>query len=230
MPDAPLLELREVTKTYAAPEGAPPVSVLRGASLIVDRGESVAITGPSGSGKSTILNLIGALDRPDAGQILLEARDLTKLNERALATVRNTALGFVFQSHHLLPHCSVRENVLVPLLARAGTPGPEAEQRAAKLLERVGLGHRLDHLPSRLSGGERQRVALVRALVHRPALLLADEPTGALDHVAAEGIGSLLIELNREEGVTLIVVTHALGLARRMQRVVTVEEGRLMPA
>jgi lipoprotein-releasing system ATP-binding protein len=230
MSASPLLELRNVSKTYASPDGAPPVPVLRDASLSVAAGESVAIVGPSGCGKSTILNLIGTLDRPDAGQLQLAGRDLTRLDERELATVRNTSLGFVFQSHHLLPHCSALENVLVPLLARSSRPDAAMEQRATQLLERVGLGSRRDALPGRLSGGERQRVALVRALVHRPLLLLADEPTGALDRASAEGVASLLLELNREEGVTLLVVTHSPELARRLQRVVTVTDGRLVAA
>ncbi len=230
MSDAPLLELRDVSKTYAAPDGSPPVSVLRHASLAVARGESIAITGPSGSGKSTILNLIGTLDRPDSGQLLLGGRDLSRLSERELAEVRATSIGFVFQSHHLLPHCTVRENVLVPLLARASKADEAGEQRALRLLERVGLAHRLDHLPGRLSGGERQRVALVRALVNQPSLVLADEPTGSLDRASAGEIATLLRELNREEGVTLVVVTHAPDLARQMQRAVLVEDGRLVPA
>ena len=230
MSDAPLLELRDVSKTYAAPDGSPPVSVLRGANLAVARGESIAITGPSGSGKSTILNLIGTLDRPDDGRILLGGRDLSRLSGRELADVRATSIGFVFQSHHLLPHCTVRENVLVPLLARTSRPDDAAEARATLLLERVGLGDRMDHLPGRLSGGERQRVALVRALANQPSLLLADEPTGSLDRASAEGIATLLRELNRGEGVTLVVVTHAPDLARQMQRVLRVEDGKLLPA
>jgi lipoprotein-releasing system ATP-binding protein len=224
----PLLELRAVSKTYAAPDGAPPVAVLRDASLSVAAGESVAVVGPSGSGKSTILNLLGALDRPDAGAVLLDGQDLAALSDAALARLRNTALGFVFQAHHLLPHCSVLENVLVPTLAAARRAPADAEKRARELLARVGLGHRLDHLPGRLSGGERQRVAVVRALINRPRLLLADEPTGALDRAGAAEVGRLLAEVNRADGVTLVVVTHSPELAALLHRTVEVRDGQLV--
>jgi lipoprotein-releasing system ATP-binding protein len=174
------------------------------------------------------LNLIGTLDRPSSGQVLLEGRDLSRLDEGELAAVRNRHLGFVFQAHHLLPHCTVLENVLVPVLAakEAGGRGA-AEGRARQLLERVGLGPRMTYRPGQLSGGERQRVAVVRALINQPQLLLADEPTGSLDRAGAEGLGQLLVDLNREQGVTLIVVTHALDLARRMGRVWELREGWL---
>ena len=230
MPDeaTPLIELRSVTKAYVAADGAPPVSVLRDASLVVGRSESVAIVGPSGSGKSTILNLLGTLDLPDAGQVLLEGRDLTRMTSPELAGVRNRQIGFVFQSHHLLPHCSVLENVLIPTMAQTGKSPADAGTRAKALLERVGLGARLDHLPGRLSGGERQRCAVVRALINQPLLLLADEPTGALDQASALEIGRLLVELNREQGITLVVVTHSAGLARQMGRVVEMRDGRLV--
>ncbi|MBN9688872.1 MAG: ABC transporter ATP-binding protein [Verrucomicrobia bacterium] len=221
----PLLELRDVSKAYP---GVVPVPVLRGASLRVNRGESVAIIGPSGSGKSTILNLLGTLDHPDSGLVLLDGQDLTRLHGAELAQVRNRQVGFIFQSHHLLPQCSVLENVLLPTLADAKASPPDAEQRARRLLNRVGLAARLDHLPGQLSGGERQRTAVVRALINQPKLLLADEPTGALDRISAETLGKLLVELNREEGVTLIVVTHSQELARQMGRTVELQDGKLV--
>ncbi len=227
-----LLRLEEVSKDYIAAEGAPPVRVLRQINLDLAGGESLAIIGPSGCGKSTLLNLIGTLDRPTCGRLLLEGKDLSGLSETDVATVRNRQIGFIFQSHHLLPHCSVWENVLVPTLANPAPgirhPASEpADKRAERLLKRVGLGERLQHRPSQLSGGERQRVAVVRALINQPPLLLADEPTGALDRASAESLGQLLVDLNREEGVTLIVVTHALELARRMGRVMKLCDGAL---
>lgn len=222
----PLLELQDVTKTYPGPAGALPV--LSNLRLVLERGESLAIVGPSGCGKTTLLNIIGTLDRPTAGRVCLEGRDLTALDERALAEVRNRQIGFVFQMHHLLPQCTVLENVLVPTLAcRNEVLRDGAPERARRLLERVGLGGRLDHRPGQLSGGERQRVAVVRALINEPQLLLADEPTGALDRAAAETLADLLVDLNRELHLTLIVVTHALELARRMGRVMELRDGRL---
>ena len=229
MPDAPLLKLDRVTKTYTALAGGASVSVLSEVSLDLARGERVAIVGPSGCGKSTLLNIIGTLDRATSGQVLLDGQDLSQLDELQLALVRNRQIGFIFQSHHLLPQCSVLENVLVPTLAsneaslRAGAPA-----RAQKLLERVGLGPRLAHRPGQLSGGERQRVAVVRALINQPKLLLADEPTGALDRASALNLAQLLVELNREENVTLIVVTHALDLAHKMGRVRELRDGKLV--
>ena len=245
----PLLKITRVTTCYAAADNAGMVPVLDDVSLDVRRGETLAIVGPSGSGKSTLLQIIGTLDRPDTGSVALDGQDLAVLEEDALAEVRNLQLGFVFQSHFLLPQCTVWENVLVPTLASAGqaprlspdeigvkktetgaTPvrREPPETRARRLLDRVGLGHRLDHRPGQLSGGERQRVAVVRALINQPSLLLADEPTGALDHASATALGLLLIELNREECVTLIVATHALDLARRMARVMELRDGRLV--
>lgn len=224
----PLLQLTGVTKRYdgAAAASAPPV--LADINLELARGESLAIVGPSGCGKTTLLNIIGTLDRPTAGQVRLEGQDLTALDERQLAELRNRQVGFVFQMHHLLPQCTVFENVLLPTLASANEVLRDgAPKRAQRLLERVGLGARLNHRPGQLSGGERQRVAVVRALINEPQLLLADEPTGALDRASAENLAQLLVELNRETGVTLIVVTHSLDLARQMGRTLELRDGRL---
>lgn len=222
-----LLKLAGVTKSFAGAEGGPPIAVLQAASLEVAAGESVAIIGPSGSGKSTLLNLIGALDRPDAGEVLFEGQNPAGFNEVELAKFRNQKIGFIFQAHHLLPHCTVWENVLVPALADNKSPSAETLQRAERLLKRVGLGERLQHRPGQLSGGERQRVAVVRALVNQPPLLLADEPTGALDRNSAAELGKLLVELNREEKVSLVTVTHSLELAGMMQRVFELAGGKL---
>ncbi|MCW5550953.1 MAG: ABC transporter ATP-binding protein [Verrucomicrobiae bacterium] len=228
-----LLELKAVTKRYATANGANALPVLNGVTLTVTRGDSVAIIGPSGSGKSTLLQIVGTLDRATSGEVLLEGNNLAALDDQQVAAVRNQQIGFVFQAHYLLPQCSVWENVLVPTLAQSiseiRNPKPEpAADRARRLLKRVGLAERLHHRPGQLSGGERQRVAVVRALINQPQLLLADEPTGALDHASATALGQLLVELNREEGVTLIVVTHALELAERMGRVMELKDGRLV--
>ena len=221
-----LLKLAQVAQSYDS--GAGPVNVLRSVSFELARGQTLAIIGPSGSGKSTLLNIIGTLDRPTGGEVTLAGRDLRKLNEDQLAAVRNRQIGFVFQSHYLLPQCTVLENVLVPTLAEGAVSLRDgATEKATRLLNRVGLGGRLTHRPGQISGGERQRVAVVRALINGPQLLLADEPTGALDHAAAEQLAQLLLELNREEGVALIVVTHALDLARKMARVMELKDGAL---
>ena len=224
--DSPLLELRNVCKRYGSAGGA--LEILRNVNLTLGRGESLAILGPSGCGKSTLLNIIGKLDRPDAGSVLLEGADLQALGPREIARVRNRRLGFVFQMHHLLPQCTVLENVLLPTLANASAQsGAETAQRAKELLERVGLSARQYHRPGQLSGGERQRTAVVRALINRPPLLLADEPTGSLDRASAESLAELLGELNREEAVTLVVVTHSPELAHRMSRVLQLRDGVL---
>jgi len=223
-----LLELDAVKKTYAAPDGGAPVEVLKGVNLQVAAGEALAIIGPSGSGKSTLLHLMGALDRPSAGRVRLEGRDLQALSPAELAAVRNRQLGFVFQTHHLLPQCTLLENVLLPTLtAPAELHTPAAIQRAGRLLARVGLQDRLAHRPGQLSGGESQRVAVVRALINQPPLVLADEPTGSLDHAAAQELGRLLLELNREEGAALVLVTHSLELARRLPRCLELRAGQL---
>jgi len=225
-----LIELIDVSKYYDVPGEVNAPYVLKNVTLKVASGESVAIIGPSGSGKSTLLNIIGALDRPSAGRVLLDGKDLSQLSDRELAIVRNRQVGFIFQLHHLLPQYTVLENVLVPTLASASrSSSSEAEARALHLLERVGLSDRLSYRPGRLSGGERQRVAVVRSLINRPGLLLADEPTGSLDRAASENMAQLLAELNREEGVTLILVTHSLALAERMARVLELKDGMLAP-
>lgn len=226
----PLLQLLEVDKEYPASAGADPVRVLHQINLELQPGDAISVMGPSGCGKSTLLNLMGTLDQPTRGKVLLEGKDLSSLDGVQLAEVRNRQVGFVFQAHHLLPQCTVLENVLVPTLAardasaRAGAP-----DRARRLLDKVGLGQRTHHRPGQLSGGERQRVAVVRALINEPRLLLADEPTGALDRNSAEALGELLVRLNDEEGIALVVVTHALDLARRMQKTLELRDGRLRP-
>lgn len=227
----PLLQLKGVGKRYVASGEAHETAVLKSVDLTLLPGEAVAIIGPSGSGKSTLLNILGTLDRPTEGQMLLDGRDLTTLDERALAEVRSSEIGFVFQLHHLLPQCTVLENVLVPTLAAGAVKRSEkAEARARRLLERVGLSERLSHRPGMLSGGERQRVAVVRALINEPKLLLADEPTGALDRASAENLADLFVALNQEEGVSLVVVTHSMDLARRMSRVLEIRDGALVTA
>jgi ABC-type lipoprotein export system ATPase subunit len=223
-----LLQLRDVRKEFESQNSAAELSILKGVSIDVSAGESLAIVGPSGSGKSTLLNIMGTLDSPSRGTVLLNDVDLSTLNERQLAKVRNEEIGFVFQSHHLLPQCTVLENVLVPTLADKNSQTPDKETRAIKLLEEVGLGSRRSHRPGQLSGGEKQRVAVVRALINRPKLLLADEPSGALDRVSADQLASLLIEMNAREGVALIVVTHSLDLARRMKTIYELRDGVLV--
>jgi lipoprotein-releasing system ATP-binding protein len=223
-----MLVFESVSKDYPSPEGGPPVSVLREAALTVRAGESVAITGPSGSGKSTLLQLAGALVRPDSGRILFCGNDIGEMSESALTALRAREIGFVFQLHHLLPQLSVLENVLLPTLSRAaGEAAVGARGRAMSLLDRVGLGARLGHRPGELSGGERQRAAVARALINQPRLVLADEPTGSLDHAAAVALGELLAELHREQGTTLLVVTHSDELAARMGRRLELRDGRL---
>lgn len=223
----PLLNVENLTREFISSESGKPMQVLRGLSLEVVRGESIAIVGSSGCGKSTLLNLIGTLDEPTSGTLTFDGRDLSQLNAEELALLRNCEMGFIFQSHHLLPQCSVMENVLVPTIAHR-TSSASDEERGRRLLERVGLGERLSHRPSQLSGGERQRVAVVRALINEPQLLLADEPTGALDEDTADKLGQLLMELNREENVTLITATHSPSLADRMDRTVKLSDGQII--
>ena len=223
-----LLEIRNLTKSYRALDGGDPVEVLRGVELQVAAGESVAITGPSGSGKSTVLNIIGALDRADSGEVLIDGSDVEKLGDAEAAAYRNRTVGFVFQLHNLLPQCTVLENVLIPTLAGGRRGDGDLKARAESLIDAVGLKHRLDHRPGQLSGGERQRVAVARALINQPKLLLADEPTGALDRISAAKLVDLLFELNKSQGVTLVMVTHAPELAKRMGRTVNLLDGKLV--
>lgn len=225
----PLLELKAISKQYAAVEATERLSVLKSVDLKVSEGESVAIVGPSGSGKSTLLHIIGALDRPTSGEVLFNGRDLAALQEAELSRIRNQEIGFIFQMHHLLPQCTVLENALVPTLTGDTMTREPAHTRATRLLKRVGLAERMHHRPAQLSGGERQRVAVVRALINEPRLLLADEPTGALDRASAENLANLLVELNREEGIALLVITHSIELAQRMERILELRDGRLEP-
>ncbi|HEY7428191.1 MAG TPA: ABC transporter ATP-binding protein [Gemmataceae bacterium] len=218
------LHVEHLAKDYPTRGGA--LSVLRDVNLDLQRGDAVAIMGPSGSGKSTLLHILGTLDRPTRGGVRLEGRDPFALPERELADFRNRNIGFVFQDHHLLPQCSVLENVLIPTLV-ARDSREAMKTWARQLLDRVGLADRLDHRPAELSGGERQRVAVARALIHRPALLLADEPTGNLDRRTAESIGQLLLDLYREERTILIVVTHSRELAELFPRTLIMEDGGL---
>ena len=209
------LALRGVVKTFSGGGGAVEnLSILRGVDLDLKRGDALSITGPSGSGKSTLLYIIGTLDQPTSGSISLLGTETSGLDEAGLATFRNQHVGFIFQDHHLLPQCSVLENVLIPLLAGSGVSEAD-EKRARELLEQVGLSDRVTHRPAQLSGGERQRVAVCRALINQPELLLADEPTGNLDHETAEAVGSLLLRLSQQQNVILICVTHSEELAAR---------------
>jgi lipoprotein-releasing system ATP-binding protein len=217
------LTLQNLCKSYPTRSGE--LSVLRDVNLTLNDGEALAIVGPSGSGKSTLLYLLGTLERPTSGTYKLGDQEPFRFDDAELARFRNRSIGFVFQDHHLLPQCSVLENVLIPTLAGGGE---HLEPRARELLERVGLSQRLDHRPAELSGGERQRVAVARALIHKPLLLLADEPTGNLDRKTAQTVGELLLEMHRQEKTMLIVVTHSPDLAKLLPRQTEMFDGSLI--
>ncbi|NOY30837.1 MAG: ABC transporter ATP-binding protein [Planctomycetes bacterium] len=223
-----MLSAQNISKSYPSTTGAL-LNVLAEVSLSLSAGENVAIMGPSGSGKSTLLSILGTLEYPTSGQVLIDGIDPFQLAEPELAAFRSRQIGFVFQDHHLLPQCTVLENVLIPFLAD-GKAGPEEVAHASGLLERVGLAERSLHRPAQLSGGERQRVALARALVRNPQVLLADEPTGNLDSATAESIAQLLLELQQETAAVLIVVTHSTQLAQKLQNRLVIEQGRLRVA
>lgn len=220
------LTVTQLCKEYPTRSGS--LSVLRNVSLELNRGDALAVMGPSGSGKSTLLHILGTLDRPTSGTVQLDGKDPFALSEPELADFRNRHIGFVFQDHHLLPQCSVLENVLIPTLVSRDDRG-KSEAWARELLNRVGLSDRLDHRPAELSGGERQRVAVARALVRHPVLLLADEPTGNLDRRTAQQVGQLLLDLHRQEQTVLMVVTHSAELARGFPRQMEMGDGSLEP-
>jgi lipoprotein-releasing system ATP-binding protein len=225
-----LVDVQNLHKSLLSPLGGPSVDILRGIDFTLEEGATVAVLGPSGSGKSTFLNILGALDHPDSGLVRVAGLDLSQLKNRALSEYRNQTVGFVFQMHHLLPQCSVLENVLAPSLVTRGRDRSLIEARARELLDSLGLAHRLAHRPGELSGGERQRVAVARAMVLSPKLLLADEPTGALDRAAAANLGEILLQMNRKYQVALLVVTHSRELASQMQRVLELKDGKLLQA
>lgn len=221
-----VLRAEDLAMTYA--EGKFRTPVFEQLQLEVESGETVAIIGASGAGKSTLLHLLGGLDMPTAGEVYVAGQKMSGLTDAARGRLRNRALGFVYQFHHLLPEFTALENVMMPVLLH-GASIAEATARAKTLLESVGLGHRLEHKPGELSGGERQRAAVARALVNRPACVLGDEPTGNLDEKTAMSVFQLMLELNREHGTSLVLVTHDHGLARRLDHVMELHEGRLRP-
>lgn len=223
-----MLKLEQISKSYTNESGTKERRILDDLNLEIGRGDRIAIVGPSGSGKTTLLNLVGALDRPDSGSILFEDRELSQSSEKELAAFRNSTIGFVFQLHHLLPQLTLMENILLPTLADKKLQGNGSVERSQKLVERLGLSGLAHQKPSELSGGECQRTAVARALINRPALLLADEPTGALDHQSALNLVKLLVELSLEENMSLLVVTHSPEVAREMDTIYRMEDGRLI--
>lgn len=224
----PILELKDVTKWYAS---APERRILDGLNLTVSQGDQSAIIGPSGCGKSTLLNIMGTLDGPSEGDVIVGGTNTAGLSEKEIAGIRSRQFGFIFQMHHLLPQSTAMENVLVPTLALPEKPDAgEVSDRAKELFERVGLSEKMDSRPSQLSGGERQRVAVIRALINQPKLLLADEPTGALDEKNAAKLIELLVDLNRSDQLAMIVVTHDHEIAKSLGRVLTLKQGKLEEA
>jgi|TARA_R110000782_G_scaffold145887_9_gene238657 lipoprotein-releasing system ATP-binding protein len=227
IPENSVLACRNLRKFYT--QGSETLTILHDVNLDIGSGERISIVGPSGAGKTTLLHMLGGLDVPSQGQVLVRGRDIAAMNDRDRSRLRNRELGFVYQFHHLLNEFSALENTAMPLLI-AGEKKLKAFERAAALLDRVGLGHRLKHRPAQLSGGERQRVAIARALVNEPACVLLDEPTGNLDGDNAEAVQALLLELNRELAISLVIVTHDLSLAGRMDRVLNLHDGNLHEA
>ena len=220
-----ILQCRQLTKRYD--QGGLDVEVLKGVNLTIDVGERVAIMGASGSGKSTLLHLLGGLEKASGGEVVLDGVNINQVSAGKLAKLRNKSLGFIYQSHHLLGEFTVLENVAMPLLI-GGESVNQARVRAVELLQRVGLGHRIEHKPGELSGGERQRAAVARALINKPCLILADEPTGNLDSKTADQVYQLMLELNRELNVSFLVVTHDHDLATRMGKVLHMEDGLIV--
>ena len=223
-----IVELKNISKYYQNSGSDKKRIILDDLSLAITKGESIAVVGPSGSGKSSLLNVIGSLDTVNSGSVIFDGEDLSKKNEKELANFRNQNLGFVFQSHHLLPQLNLIENVLLPFIpVRDKKQKQEAEKRALELLDFVGLSELIYQRPGQMSGGECQRAAVVRALIHEPNLLLADEPTGSLDKIAAEQLGDLLVSINEKQGVSVVVVTHSMDLAKKMKKIYQLEEGKL---
>jgi lipoprotein-releasing system ATP-binding protein len=223
----PLIELRNVSKSYRDPGSGEEVPVLRGVSLAIEPGQSVAIVGPSGCGKSTLLNILGTLDEPDQGEVIFEGESIRGASPARISALRSEKIGFVFQLHHLLPQCTVLENVLLPTLALAVRPDSNGTTaRGMELLKTVGLEHRASYKPAQLSGGERQRVAVVRALINQPRLLLADEPTGSLDEVNAAKLTELMVNLVDKFGISLVLVTHQKSQAEKMGTLLHLHDGK----
>lgn len=220
-----MIELRNVAKIYKM--GETEIKALNGVTLSIEKGEFISLVGPSGSGKSTLLNIIGCIDTPTSGEVYFDGADISKLHDKGLTKIRLHKIGFIFQMFYLIPTLNAVENIELPM-KEAKVPKEERKKRMRHLLEQVGLGQREKHYPSQLSGGEQQRVAIARALANRPSVLLADEPTGEIDSQTSEKIVSLLKRLNSEEGVTLIVVTHDLKVAKHADRLITIEDGRIV--